>query len=160
MGEGDGPQEGSEEVDVSSVLQRWSRMLPADVRGLAPQTGSEVFRNASFHLLNSHKLSSWIYYNDLLVENTSGRCRKPRSLDGTFRLRERCGQTVCELSVEKEANNSMHFPLMENGSVVQRPAQPPAANKTSKGCFNTDPTAASPGKIIYLQTHFYVYVCR
>lgn len=62
--------------------------------------------------------------------------------------RERRGQAACEASVEKEANNLMHFPPMENRSVRPKAAQPPAANKTSKGCFNTDLTWTFMGKNI------------
>lgn len=60
----------------------------------------------------------------LFVGKASDCCRKQRRNEAWMQLfrssRERRGQTVCEASVEKEANNLMHFPLMENRSVCPK----------------------------------------
>lgn len=103
---------------------------------------------------------------DLFVEKASGCCRRQRNAAWMELFRsshEQRGQTVCEVCVEKEANHLMHFPLMEKRSVRPKATQPQAAKKTSKGCFETDPTSVSSGKIFYLQItatfsylHFYM----
>lgn len=82
-----GPRDGSEEVDASSVWRSLERS----------------------HLLDSQ--SGVLADGGSLVEKASG-CGGDAKLDARV--------CVCELSVEKEANDLMHFPLMENRSVCPR----------------------------------------